>query len=120
MVKSIKHGVFFDQKYWTRHSKDARVLEPIYFSSLITGNTLRKCASTRCFFVSGDDQTRCEDIVHSGGQRTTIAPPTGEIDSESDYESDSVGAGETASAPGQDHEESRLVRATLTPGSFAA
>ena len=43
MVKSIKQGVFFDKKYWTRHSKDGRVLKPIYFSSLIVGDILREC-----------------------------------------------------------------------------
>ncbi|KAF9778324.1 hypothetical protein BJ322DRAFT_493540 [Thelephora terrestris] len=45
MVKSINQGVFFDQKYWTRHSRDGRVLRPIYFSRLITGDALRACMS---------------------------------------------------------------------------
>ena len=57
MVKSVKQGVFFDQKYWTRHSKDGRVLKPIYFSSLITGNAFQKCTSMRWVGFGDDDRT---------------------------------------------------------------
>jgi len=45
MIKSIKQGVFFDQKYWAKHSMNGRVLKPVYFSSLITGDALQPCTS---------------------------------------------------------------------------
>ena len=37
-VKSICEGVFFDRKYWVRHSKTGDTLKPIYFSSIIMGD----------------------------------------------------------------------------------
>jgi len=35
LIKSIRNGVFFDRKYWARHSKAGDVLKPLYFSSII-------------------------------------------------------------------------------------
>lgn len=35
LIKSIRNGVFFDRKYWARHSKTGDVLKPVYFSSII-------------------------------------------------------------------------------------
>ena len=113
MIKSIKQGVFFDNKYWTGHLKDGLVLKPIYFSSLIAGNSLRKCASIHRVGLSGGDRTRPEGIVYSNSQDKVIARPTGESDGESDCESDSTEAG-------QDQVQDGRVRAILTPGSFAA
>ena len=120
LVKSIRQGVFFDQKYWTRHSKDSNVLKPIYFSSLIAGNKLRKCTSKNCIGVSNNDRTRREGIVHSNSQGTTVTPPTDVIDTESDYEDDPMEAGDPLLALGQGHGGDGLVHTNLTPGSFVA
>ena len=35
LVRSIHAGIFFDKKYWARHSKAGDVLKPVYFSSII-------------------------------------------------------------------------------------
>jgi hypothetical protein len=35
IIKSIRTGVFFDRKYWVRHSASGNVLKPAYFSSAI-------------------------------------------------------------------------------------
>ena len=35
LIKSIRTGVFFDRKYWTRHSKTGNLVKPIYLSSII-------------------------------------------------------------------------------------
>jgi hypothetical protein len=48
LIKSIGKGVFFDRKYWARHSKPGSVLKPVYFSSIIMGDKvqqLKNCAS---------------------------------------------------------------------------
>ena len=34
-IKSIRTGVFFDRKYWVRHSTSGDALRPVYFSSTI-------------------------------------------------------------------------------------
>lgn len=120
MVKSIKQGVFFDQKYWVRHPKDGRVLKSIYFSSLIAGNSLRKCTSTYRVDKNDDVRTRREGIINSNGQDTVITRPTREIDAESDCESDFVGVGDSTWALPPGYEEAGRVRATLSPGSFSA
>ena len=47
LVKSIRKGVFFDRKYWVRHSKAGDVLKPVYFSSIIMDDKaqqVNKCA----------------------------------------------------------------------------
>ena len=48
LIKSIRKGVFFDRKYWARHSRAGDVLKPVYFSSAIVGDKsqqLNKCVS---------------------------------------------------------------------------
>ncbi|KAF9785417.1 hypothetical protein BJ322DRAFT_829047 [Thelephora terrestris] len=35
LIKSIRRGVFFDKKYWARHSKTGEIFKPVYFSSII-------------------------------------------------------------------------------------
>ena len=48
LVRSIRNGVYFDRKYWARHSKAGDVLKPVYFSSMIMedkAQQLMKCAS---------------------------------------------------------------------------
>lgn len=60
--------------------------------------------------------------MHSNGQDVVTKGPTGKIDPESDCESDSTGAEEDTSAlwQGRKGEKYGQVRATLSPGSFAA
>ena len=48
LIKSIHKGVFFDRKYWARHSKRGEILKPVYFSSIVMGDKveqLNNCAS---------------------------------------------------------------------------
>ena len=35
LSKSIQDGIFFDRKYWARHSKSGEALRPVYLSSII-------------------------------------------------------------------------------------
>ncbi|KAF9785359.1 hypothetical protein BJ322DRAFT_826989 [Thelephora terrestris] len=35
LIKSIRKGIFFDRKYWTRHSQTKSALRPIYISSAV-------------------------------------------------------------------------------------
>ena len=51
LIKSIRNGVFFDRKYWARHSKAGDV-KPIYFSSTIMADKsqqLKKRGSKLCY-----------------------------------------------------------------------
>ena len=51
LIKSIRKGVFFDRKYWARHSKAGDALKPVYFSSAIMGDRsqqLNECALEFC------------------------------------------------------------------------
>lgn len=43
IVKSIREGVFFDLKFWARHSKKGSVFKAIYFSGIIVGCGLKAC-----------------------------------------------------------------------------
>ena len=48
LIKSISKGVFFDRKYWARHSNPRGVFKPVHFSSIIMGDkvqNLNSCAS---------------------------------------------------------------------------
>ena len=42
LVKSIRDGVFFDRKYWARHSRTGGVLRPVYFSSTIMSDKVQQ------------------------------------------------------------------------------
>ena len=51
LIKSIRKGVFFDRKYWSRHSKAGDVLKPVYFSSTVMGDKsqqLNECVLKFC------------------------------------------------------------------------
>lgn len=64
LINSIRNGVFFDRKYWVRHSKAGDVLKPIYFSSIIMNDKaqqLNDCASK-------SDYRRAETLTASSGQ----------------------------------------------------
>lgn len=48
LIKSIREGVFFDRKYWAKHSKTGDALKPVYLSSTIMSDKsqqLNKCTS---------------------------------------------------------------------------
>ena len=48
LIRSIRNGIFFDRKYWARHSRDGDILKPVYFSSTIMDDKvqqLSECAS---------------------------------------------------------------------------
>jgi len=42
LIKSIRNGIFFDRKYWARHSKAGDVLKPVYLSSTIMEDKLQQ------------------------------------------------------------------------------
>lgn len=47
LIKSIREGVFFDKKYWARHSRAGHRLKPIYLSGTIMNDKaqqLNNCA----------------------------------------------------------------------------
>jgi len=55
VIKSIRKGVFFDRKYWARHSKAGDVLKPVYFSSTIMNDEtqqVNKCTLDFCYKIS--------------------------------------------------------------------
>ena len=46
LIRSIHKGIFFDKKYWARHSKAGDVLKPVYFLSTVMDDKaqqLREC-----------------------------------------------------------------------------
>lgn len=47
LIKSIRNGVFLDRKYWARHSKAAKTLKPIYFSSTIMNDRAQQLGKRR-------------------------------------------------------------------------
>ena len=38
LIRSIRTGIFFDRKYWARHSKSGDVLKKIHFSSAVVND----------------------------------------------------------------------------------
>jgi len=53
LIKSISKGVFFDRKYWARHSRSGDILKPVYFSSIIMGDKVQHLDSCASEFVCG-------------------------------------------------------------------
>ena len=53
LVKSIGKGVFFDRKYWARHSGPGSALKPVYFSSTIMEDKVQHLNSCTLKFVYG-------------------------------------------------------------------
>jgi len=45
LIKSIRRGVFFDRKYWARHSKTGDIMKPVYFSSIVMGDKTQELNS---------------------------------------------------------------------------
>ena len=42
LARSIHTGIFFDKKYWARHSKAGDVLKPIYFSGTVMNDKIQQ------------------------------------------------------------------------------
>ena len=56
LIKSIREGVLFDRKYWTRYSKTGDAFKPVYLSSIIMGDKVQKlndCASISVMALLG-------------------------------------------------------------------
>jgi len=51
LIKSISKGVFFDRKYWARHSGPGGFLKPVYFSSIIMEDKVQHLSSCASIFV---------------------------------------------------------------------
>ena len=51
LIKSIGKGVFFDRKYWARHSNPRGVFKPVYFSSIIMGDRVQQLNGCESKFV---------------------------------------------------------------------
>jgi len=47
IMKSIHGGVFFDRRYWVRHSRNGGTLKAIYSSSIIADDGLEVCEFSR-------------------------------------------------------------------------
>ncbi|KAF9785368.1 hypothetical protein BJ322DRAFT_1211231 [Thelephora terrestris] len=69
LIESIRKGIFFDRKYWTRHSKTMSVLRPIYISSTVLGETPRSSRRLVKMYREGDtcagdgsEDSDCEGI----------------------------------------------------------
>jgi len=56
LVKSISKGVFFDRKYWAKHSGPGSVLKPVYFSSIIMEDKVQHLNSCTLKFVYGSTE----------------------------------------------------------------
>jgi len=53
LIKSVREGIFFDKKYWTRHSKAGTVLKPVYLSSVIMGDKAQQLGQCKSKFGYG-------------------------------------------------------------------
>lgn len=116
MIKSIREGTFLDRKYWAQHSKKGS-LTAVYFSSLIAGDGLEACeykAPTMCIFVS--ELIIIEGITYLNNKPAPGDDPVGEVDAESDCESDSIEPDDRVEEGHEDEE----IRLFLSPGSYSA
>ncbi|KAF9643633.1 hypothetical protein BDM02DRAFT_1403367 [Thelephora ganbajun] len=102
LIKSIRKGIFFDRKYWARHSKGGDALKPVYFSSTIMNDKAQQLNKL---------------VRYLKGQNPLMNDLEGDIDVESDCEGDSPGA--NSEIPKADEKEDRT-RAVLITGSFSA
>ncbi|KAF9779143.1 hypothetical protein BJ322DRAFT_442637 [Thelephora terrestris] len=98
LIDSVRNGIFFDRKYWARHSKAGDLLKPVYLSSR----------------VMGDEAQRMKELVkYVKGRNLLISDLEGEANVESDCEED------LPEAKGEAPNEERT-RAVLAKGSFSA
>jgi len=76
LIKSIRTGVFFDRKYWTRNFKSGDVLKPVHFSSMIMGDKtqqLSDCAS-KIIYGSTETLTVASGNLSQGPERSHKLP----------------------------------------------
>jgi len=102
LIKSIREGVFFDRKYWVRHSKAGDALRPIYLSSTIMCDKIQQLNGL---------------VKYSKGGNPLTSNPEGDVNIESDCEGESLGVEDEL--PITKEEKGEQTRAVLTTGSFA-
>ncbi|KAF9646805.1 hypothetical protein BDM02DRAFT_3118097, partial [Thelephora ganbajun] len=102
LIKSIREGVFFDRKYWARHSKAGDVLKPVYLSSTIMNDKAQQLNKL---------------VKHLKDRNPLMRDIEGDVNVESDCEGDSVVA-ENETPKTKDKEDRS--RAVLITGSFSA
>lgn len=120
LIKSIREGAFFDREYWVRNPKSAGALRPIYISSIVAGETLRRINSRGCLVFLPIPGT-CAD-----GQAVVNLHRTGKhLDTEDGSEdSDSEDGPEHAGVPTPEAQTDRREKVeqenfpALTIGSF--
>jgi hypothetical protein len=119
LIRSIRGGVFFDRKYWARHSKAGEVLKPIYLSSVIMSDKaqqLKKSASKPCYGFA--EVLRIPVVKYLKGENPFKTDPEEDITIESDCEGELLGAEDgLLDTKGEEEEQTRAV---LVNGSFAA
>ena len=120
LVRSIHTGIFFDKKYWARHSKAGDVLKPVYFSGTAMNDKiqqLNKCTwSFHCCMVW---PCSVPPVVKCLRDRNPFAgDPEGDVNVESDCERDLSEV--TNGLPEVEGDGEALRRAVLTFGSFSA
>ena len=57
LIKSMRTGVFFDRKYWARHSKSGDALKPVYFSSIIMSDKVQQLNNCTSNYDYGSVET---------------------------------------------------------------
>ncbi|KAF9785437.1 hypothetical protein BJ322DRAFT_830823 [Thelephora terrestris] len=102
LIKSIRKGVFFDRKYWARHSDSWEVLKPVHFSSTIMKDKTEELNKMVKYLVG----------------QNTLSNDLGDVNVESDCEGDAQRVDEGSQEAKEDEKEP--VRAVLVVGSFSA
>ena len=119
LIKSIREGVFFDKKYWARHSKGGHALKPVYFSGAIMSDKaqqLNKRASKPCYRFA-QVLIWIPVVKYIKAKNPLKSDLEEDIDIESDYEGESLGVADELSNAEEEKEEQ--TRAILITGSFA-
>ena len=52
LIKSIRHSVFFDRRYWTRHGNTTGALRPFHISSIVASKQLQCINGRECYALS--------------------------------------------------------------------
>ncbi|KAF9645692.1 hypothetical protein BDM02DRAFT_471820 [Thelephora ganbajun] len=101
LIKSIRKGVFFDRKYWARHSKAGDILKPVYFSSIIMNDKAQQLNKL---------------VKYLKGRNPLMHNLEGDVNVESDCEGDSPEVKNDLKT----EEKEDQTRAVLVTGSFSA
>jgi hypothetical protein len=119
LIKSIRQGVFFDRKYWARHSKTGHVLKPIYFSNTIMSDKAQQLDKRASKFWYGFAKVlRIPVVKYLKGENPLKIDPEEDIDIESDCEGEAPRVEDEL--PNEEEEKEEQTRAILLAGSFAA